>query len=73
MALRIVHTIHGECDIFLQKTSDNVRIRISDNPNSSSPDPADFELEGSIKDVRELVATLKDVMSHIDSMSEEVN
>lgn len=68
---RVVHTIKGECEIFLQKSRDNVRIRISDDPNST--DPADFELEGSIAAVRELVSTLNSVMTHVDVMTEETN
>ena len=71
MALRIVHLIHGEPEIFLQKTRDNVRIRVCDDPNSS--DPADFELEGSIDAVRELVSTLNEIMTHVDAVTEEMN
>ena len=71
MALRIVHLIHGECEIFLQKTRESVRIRISDDPNSN--DPADFELEGSIDAVRELVSSLNSVMSHVEMVTEETN
>jgi hypothetical protein len=48
-----------------------VRIRISDDPNSN--DPADFELEGTIAAVRELVSTLNSVMEHADSITEETN
>lgn len=48
-----------------------MRIRISDDPNSN--DPADFELEGSIAAVRELVSTLDSVMKHVEMMTEETN
>ncbi len=68
---RVVYTIKGDCEIFLKKNCDNIRIRISDDPNS--PDPADFELEGSIAAMRELVSTLNSVMQHADMITEEMN
>jgi len=68
---RMVFTIKGDCEIYLQKTRDNVRIRVCDDPNST--DPADFELEGTVDAVRELVATLNSVMEHCDAITEEMN
>jgi hypothetical protein len=73
MALRVVHIINGECDIFLQKSRDIIKIHVSENPASSSPDPTDFELEGSVPALRELISTLNTVMSHADAISEEMN
>jgi len=71
MALRVVHIINGECDIFLQKSRDIIKIHISENPNS--PDPTNFELEGSVPALRELISTLNTVMSHAEAISEEIN
>ena len=73
MALRVVHIINGECDIFLQKSRDLIKIHVSEAANSSSLDPTDFELEGSIPALRELIATLNTVMSHADAINEEIN
>jgi len=73
MALRVVHIINGECDIFLHKNRDTIKIHVSENSNSCSPDPTDFELEGSIPALRELISTLHSVMSHADAISEEIN
>ena len=73
MALRVVHIINGECDIFLQKSRDTIKIHVSENPNSCSSDPTDFELEGSVPALRELISTLNTVMAHADAISEEMN
>jgi hypothetical protein len=68
LGLRVVHTINGECEIFLQKSRDNfVKIRVTE------PDSADFEIEGSVDALRELFSILNNVITHVDSISEESN
>ncbi len=71
MACRVVHIIRGDCEIFLHKSRDIVRIRVSDSPDSH--DPTDFELEGGIDAMRELVSTLTTVMTHIEAIGGEVH
>jgi hypothetical protein len=71
LALRIVHIINDDCEILFQKNHNKVRIRISDSNFNSSP--TEFELEGSVDALRELVSTLNLVMTHADAMSEEMN
>jgi len=69
LALRVVHTIYGDCDISLQKSRDLVRIHISENSN----DPTTFELEGSVDALRDLISSLDTIMTHVGAATEEVN
>jgi hypothetical protein len=75
MGLRVVHIIHGECEILLHKTRDNqVKLRISEAQSDTSLEPAaDFEIEGSVEALQSLFSTLDTVMTHVNSITEETN
>lgn len=74
MGLRVVHIINGECEILLHKTRDNqVKLRISESASDDDPEPADFEIEGSVEALRSLFSTLDTVMTHVNSITEETN
>jgi hypothetical protein len=74
MGLRVIHIINGECEILLHKTRDNqVKLRISEAASDSDPEPADFEIEGSVEALQSLFSTLDTVMTHVNSITEETN
>ena len=69
---RIVYTIDSACDVFLQKNKDEVRIRIR-GIDAADNVLSDFELEGSIPALRDLISTLNTIMTHAEAISEEMN
>ena len=78
MSFRVVHTITSACDITLDKSQkDFIRIRITENVSDSCPsEAADFEIEGYIPALQDLIATLSAVMDHVNGMGtseEEAN
>lgn len=78
MSFRVVHTITSECEITLDKSQkDFIRIRITENkPESCPSESADFEIEGYIPALQDLILTLSTVMAHVETMDtteEEAN
>jgi hypothetical protein len=68
MAIRIIHQINSECDIFVErKGRDHVIVRITER-NSELPDPTDFEIEGHPKHISEALATIAGVLVQIEEL-----
>jgi hypothetical protein len=71
MSIRCVHSIHSECDIFVQKTGGgDVRLRLREkDPELVSP--TDFELEGDPAHIAEALSFIVGVLTNLDALDKE--
>jgi hypothetical protein len=73
MSYRVIHSISGECDVFISKTEGNhVRVRITES-DPEHPSPTDFEIEGTPSFILEAMGTIVDVLTNIEALNGEVN
>ena len=67
MSNRIVHLIHSECDIYIQRiSSDTVRVRVTEkDPDLSNP--TDFEIEGDAACISEALTSIAAVLTNLEA------
>lgn len=68
MSDRIIHLLHSECEIHVQRIGkDTVRVRITEK-NPELVNPTDFEVEGSSQHISEAFSTIAAVLVNLDEM-----
>lgn len=68
MSNRIVHLIHSECDIYVQRISaDTVRVRVTEK-DPELPNPTDFEIEGHPLHISEALAAIASVLVNLEEL-----
>ncbi len=72
MTSRIVHVIHSECDVFVQKMGGEVRVRLTEK-DPELLHPTDFEIEGDPKHIAETFGFVIGVLTNLEEMDKEPN
>lgn len=70
MSDRCVHVIHSECDIFIQKTGKDIRVRITEK-NPELLNPTDFEIEGDPENIAQALGFVVGCLNNMDAFDKE--
>ena len=70
MTTRCVHVIHSECDIFVQKTGGEVRVRLCEK-DPELLNPTDFEIEGDPEHIAQALGFVVGVLTNLEEMDKE--
>lgn len=70
MSTRCVHIIHSECDIYIQKTGSDIRVRITEK-NPELLNPTDFEIEGDPEHIAHALGFVVGILTNMDALDKE--
>lgn len=70
MSDRCVHVIHSDCDIFLQKTGKEIRIRIREK-DPELLNPTDFEVEGDPEHIATAFGFVVGILTNLEALDKE--
>jgi hypothetical protein len=70
MSTRCVHVIHSECDIFVQKTGGEIRVRLREK-DPELLNPTDFEIEGDPEHIAQALGFVVGCLTNLDALDKE--